>query len=177
MVLSVPIGIAAGLAVNPIQRWWERRGQHSQAERQKQKKAEYEKALYYVLHPEMMIASFVLKGTFATVFAVYLLILMKLEPYADVFFAVFLKAHHEVPVGVVLTVTSLAALLFIAMTIYVVILSARSVTVYFRVRGFWAYAETLPAEVRDREFESFVKETVRNRTLGILKVGRDRNEI
>ena len=51
-VLSVPIGIATGLAVTPLQRWFENRGKAKAVGETKRAEAEYKNVLFYRQHPD-----------------------------------------------------------------------------------------------------------------------------
>jgi hypothetical protein len=51
-LISVPVGIATGLAVPPLQRWLENRGNQKLAEQERRSREEYEEVLFYRKNPE-----------------------------------------------------------------------------------------------------------------------------
>ena len=50
-LLSIPIGIGTGLAVGPIERWWESHGKSKALEKSMEMRVDYAAALFFVQHP------------------------------------------------------------------------------------------------------------------------------
>lgn len=167
-LLSIPIGIGTGIAVDPVKRWWQRRNESNHAKRLDQIKDEYMDVLYCAIHSDLMLATFVLKGTFVTLFVLYLVMLKTLEPYEDVLTEFLVRRLPVVSHATVVLLAGTEWLLFVGMAVYIGVFTFRGYRLYTRVRFFKTYVKTIPDSIRDPELEDMVSAGRWNRGLSIV---------
>jgi hypothetical protein len=167
VILSLAVGITSGLAVQPIQRWWEKRATSSQSKRHKRIAEEYAAATYYALHPEFLVCKLVLTCTGVMGFAIYLLCLIKID-VTPVHPGLFPKPAFRVP-EYVPTLLDVGQMLFIiVVAIFIGRTTINAFYLFERVRGFRFYVEKVPSKLRDVSMEKVVIAIVKGRPLSVL---------
>ena len=165
VAVSIPISIGCNLAVPSIQRWWQRRGDHSQKVGLDQKAKEYTEVLFYALHPELMIASFVIRGMAVTLYAVALISLDVTRPFIQG--VAFYMPAFDSPPYLLLSVIGVAVIVLTFPTVFFVTLVYKAASLYNHVRHFGGYIKSLPAEIRDTNMENAVNFVKRNKAFSI----------
>jgi hypothetical protein len=154
-VISIPIAIASGLAVEPIQRWWQRRGEHSHAKKFKQMEAEYNRVTFYAVHSDLMIADLVIKGIGITLYVAYLLFMTFIGPIVQELADFLPRSPHPSDTALIVLPAALLACL-ISLTVFVLTIAIRGVSLYNHVRHYKVYVTNFPAQIRDLELEEAV---------------------
>jgi uncharacterized integral membrane protein len=156
--ISIPIGIASGLAVAPIQRWMDRWGETTHQKKKSRMKDEYAEVTDSALHPEMMIAGMITSVLLLGLDGFVLLLLLLMKPFFDGFLSFVprpaIAASHLPEILVLLSVFMVGS--FFALTILAFRMVMNSVRLYWHVRFFREYVKSIPDELRDLKLEKIV---------------------
>ena len=139
--VSVPIGIATGLAVDPIKRWWINLGQSRALVRKKQVGKLYTEALQYRLNPDDF-THYLLQVSIRTV-----LLGAAMSVFGGAFFALTEAAdlgHMGFVIGQIVTIFG---------SVLIVKICVPALSVSSRVIYFEKFAETVPDEFRSPTLE------------------------
>jgi hypothetical protein len=157
-LLSIPIGIATGLAVNPIQKWIENRGEARAAIKLKETRMQYERVLFYLLHPHLFtqyLLQTVIRTTFVGAAVGIFLGIIHAIPNAFVLTGPSVVRGNEYPPQIV-AVVSLGILAQLA-TVVSSVLIARycipALQLWNQLRNFEEYVKSVPSEHRDTTLE------------------------
>jgi hypothetical protein len=152
IVVPLIVGIASGLTVQPIQRWWLQRSNRSNSMKLAQIKIEYNRALHYSQNPEMLIAKLTMNvmlitfEAFLGLGAISLPIVFNIStpiPHANTYFMI------GEWIGIIFLTSS---------TIFITVLISdvfnKSIRLYAHVELFEDYVNGVPSEIRDLALES-----------------------
>lgn len=155
VALSIPIGIACGLTVAPVQRWLDRWGETSHQKKHSRIKSEYRLVMDSALHPDMMIAGMVVNVMYISAYGFFFLVLRFLDPVVEKLLGFFPNPKINAPHFLLLDLVILVGCTCIA-TVYVFRLVINSVRLYLHVRFFDGYVKSIPDELRDLKMEKIV---------------------
>lgn len=159
-VISIPVSIGVALAVPHIQDWLNQRGKTSHLKKLDRMRDEYETVLDYALHTDHLLGRMLV-----TVITLLLLIIVGLVAGTTVPTlgdAMFEALHIGLPTLVnhrtlaIAISTSMLLAFGTALIIQVIKMSSRYVKLFFNVRNFTSYVESIPIELRDKDREKLV---------------------
>lgn len=170
-IVGIPLNIACGLAVPIVQRWWAERSLTSREKKLKKLKDEYNDVIDCALKPELMIANFVLTGTYMTLLVLMFTIATFIMPIIftvlDALVGPIVDRHHaallQKPIFISVELVALTpmTLLFCFELIKFLKLSQT----YHKVKYLKSYVKRLPDGVRDAGMEELVENAVLNRAV------------
>ena len=162
-MLSIPIGIATGLAVNPIQKWFENRGKTKAAVKLKDVKDRYEIVLFYRLHPHLFtqyLLHTVIRTTFVGAAAGILLGILHAIPNAF-FLAIPALARGEpnaTQMALFLGLPTFAQLTTVVSSVLIIRYCRPAIQLWHQVRTFEKFVDSVPSEHRNLAAEREAKE-------------------
>jgi hypothetical protein len=165
LILNFVVGVGSGLAVQPIQRWWEKRASSSRAKRIQRIQEEYDETIYFALQPEFLLGKLILIGIGVSCYAVYVLLLVKLDvtPFSSSAWSWHTTFTFPRYVLMLLDVANVMFIVFL--TTFVGRIAFNAFALFERVRTFKRYVNKVPSEVRDLQLEKVVIAIVMERPL------------
>jgi hypothetical protein len=149
-VLSIPIGIATGLAVTPAQRWIENRGKQKALVQSKRVKADYDAIIFYRLHPHIF-TQYCLQVVIKTTFIAAAVGIISGCIYAFAQATSFVNIYRLQPAPVLYVLAQITA---IASSILIINNCRPALKTWQRVRNFEEYIANIPSDIRDLNAES-----------------------
>lgn len=147
-LLSVPIGIATGVAVTPIQRWIENRGKNKALVESKRVREQYNSVIFYRLHPHIFtqyLLNVVIRTTFIGAAVGIIAGCIYTLAQAGDFVNIRILRSGLYVLGQITAVTS---------SVLIVGICKPALGLWYRVRNFDAYVRNVPADIRDMEAEA-----------------------
>jgi hypothetical protein len=162
-ILSIPIGIATGLAVNPVQKWLENRGKAKAAIKLKDVKDQYERVLFYRLHPHLFtqyLLQTVIRTTFIGAAVGILLGIFQAMTHAFLFtFPTVVRGPSNPPQLVVIVgMGILAQLTTVVGSVLIIRYCRPAIQLWHQVKTFEEYVNSVPFEHRNLAAERLAKE-------------------
>ena len=160
-LISVPIGIATGLAVTPVQKWLEDRGKTKALVHSRDTQHQYAAVLFYRMHSDLF-TQYLLRVVILTTFtgsAVGILagfffafanlsgaVLNAAPGYSSRVYTIFIQS-----------VSILGQMTAIVGSILIIRYCRPALKLWQQVRYFEDYAKTIPSELRNLDIEAQVK--------------------
>ena len=149
-LLSIPIGIATGLAVPLLQRWWENRGNKKQANEERRTKEEYLQVAFYKNHPETFTQYLVhvaIQTTFigaivGVLSAVFYAVNQVVPDVSGLPFPFYFGAVHRL-------VSLLGQVMAIVSSLLIIRICRPAMALWRKMRDFDKYKRSLPTELVD----------------------------
>jgi hypothetical protein len=166
-LISIPVSIAVAMAVPRIQRWVDQRGKTTHAKKLERMREEYDEVLFYALHTDLMNGKLIISVLLLLVLVAFSHLGEIVGTPLGVTTAILLPppalADHK-PLILIAAISFLIALwtaAFVALTRY----AGKHLRLFLNVKNFRIYAESIPAELRDRDMEEIVIAASRDRAV------------
>jgi hypothetical protein len=151
-VLSIPVSLAVGLAIDPIRKWMKARGKSFEEKKLSRQRSEYHRVLFFIANPEEF-NQYLLWSAIHSIFGVYMFIVSMAAIFFTFALAVVEKRFggHANRFSLVLGIVGGVAAQIIAG--YFLAYGKRALDRYGKVHFFTGDWKLFPAAVRDHALE------------------------
>jgi hypothetical protein len=164
-LISVPIGIATGVAVVPIQKWIENRGKAKALIQSRDARERYTSVLFYRLHPHLF-TQYLLRTVIRTTFASAAMGIVAGFLYVMANATATFIATQTTSIGFASTMMQLFTILgqmtIIVASVLIINYCRPALKLWSRVQNFEEYAKSVPSDIRDLTAEALAEKVKEN---------------
>jgi hypothetical protein len=157
-VVSVPVAVGGAYVAPHIQTWVDQRGKASHEKKRSRIKDEYDNALYYALHTDMLIGRLVIATIYMTLMVLTLLVCLMCGPLIGLLGLALFHSRASNSGSPVMLVCA-ATFGITGATTFLFLFAGYAVhymKMFSRVRHVEEYVKSIPEDIRDLKWEKIV---------------------